>query len=833
MHLLQTDYLHQLNQSSGKDIETDFQFSSCNFSTFQIINAFLFKQIFSKEDANLLISIPTNELPKTILKISILLPVLKCFLHNSSITKSVIVGDIIIKVECGTISLIKAVIGEYLQVLPILMLKRVEINIEHPFLILNQRTKTKVTEIQSRATYEQKQKGLENLKLKLLEEIQQHLAITKYFQDGIVSLPTNHKTKVIIVASKKDILELIPSYIPFQYINKNGEIYPDTPFDPILYVVNDFETAERFLIDKDIEIDTIIFIGDNKYKADSLSNKLKSSISKLYRQNKFKRGVFIGKEDIESTDKLKILKWNWTLPETKYFLNETNSKINTLRISNPELSNAILNFIKIINNAEQQNENLINLKKSLRFIRRIYPTTALNNERINSRANDIFMDFEKEIKELFQDEYQGIEKDYKPDFELLKNQFKNIIALIKNNNGKSNWFKDEVKDVDYIVVPKIVKAYWQKEIEKCLQAQQSIVKVKSFADIKPKEQILQFYKCLKSTQVLTLKEFEQKEADDKRYLFLSFYGNGVYPESLLEKMYAKNVVSDILLYDEEYKAFQYHSYKFNERTRQELCSADREELSGIKYPKTEIINNENIDEWIKFLIDSENIKFSKKEEIRYEITFVEEIKKLKQRESKNVHVENYEEHHKEIRELKKGDKVRIYQNPDIEILHEIIKMTDEKELFSRVDKFSQLWKSCLKNYLKGKDANYTINNLFEELGLQGLSVSKNQLENWLHLQNKTKFPKSKIDFSAIVKTVNNDELNNNWKFIMETNKEYLGTLNHKGRKFADEIDNYILTKEKGEMLGWLSDNHIEKIITDGAPLRTIKEIKILDYEITD
>ena len=572
-----------------------------------------------------------------------------------------------------------------------------------------------------------------------------------------------------------------------------------------------------------------------------------------------------------------------TLPETKYFSNATNSKINTIIISHPELSQAILEFIKIIDKAEQENENLINLKKSLRFIRRIYPTTALNNERIKSRANDIFKEFEKEVEELFQDEYQNIDKDYKPGYELLKGQYKNIIALVKNDNAKANWFKEQANYVDYIVVPKVVKAFWQKEIEKCSQTQQPITKVNSLADlnnIQHKEQILQFYKGLKSTQVLTLKEFEQKKADDKRYLFLSFYGNGVYPETLLEKMYAKNVVSDILLYDEEYKAFQYHLYKFNDRTIQEFHSADREELSGIKYPEKQDINTENIDEWIKFLIDSENFKFSKKEEIRYEITFVEDTKKLKQRESKNVYVEGCEEHHKEIRELKKGDKVRIYQNPDIEILHDIIKMTDEKELFSRVDKFSSLWKTSLWKYAcstaitnkyeavllkkhladydnlsiekkktlsdteqalkdiivnesSAKSINYIINNLFDELVANGLSVSKNQLENWLHPDNKTKFPKRKIDFSAIVKTVNNEELNNNWKFIMETSKEYLGTLNHKGRKFADEIDNYILTKEKGEMLGWLSDNHIEKIINDGAPLRTIKEIKKLDYEITD
>jgi hypothetical protein len=829
MDLRQTDYLHKLTHTAKENLEPNFKFTQSDFSAFQIINASLFKQLFSKEDTNLLISIPTNELPKNVLEISILLPVLKCFLHNASITKSVTVGDIIIKVECGTISSIKAITDEHLHVLPILMLKRVEVNIEQPFLILNEKIKAKVTEIQGRATYEQKQKGLENLKSKLLEEIQQHVAITKYYQNGNILLPTKHKTKVIAVASKKDILELIPPCIPFQYINKSGEICPDTPFDPILYVVNDFATAKEFIIDKDIEIDTILFIGDNKYKSTT-------AITRLYRQGKFKRCFFIGNEDIESTDKFKVLKWNWTLPETKYFSNATKSKINTIRILHSELSNSILEFIKIIDKVEQQNENLINLKKSFRFIRRIYPTTALNNERIKSRANDIFKEFEEEVGELFQDEYQNIDKDYKPDFELLKGQFKKIIALIKNDNAKAKWFKENVQNVDYIVVPKVVKAYWQKEIEKCVQTQKPIAKVKSLADlnnIQHKIQALQFYKGLKSTQILTLKEFEQKEADDKRYLFLSLHGNGVYPETLLEKMYAKNVVSDILLYEEEYKAFLYHLYKFNDRTIQEFRSADREELSGIKYPETQNINKENIDEWIKFLIDSESFKFSKKEEIRYEISFIEDAKKIKQRESKNVYVEGYEEHHKEIRELKKGDKVRIYQNPDIEILHEIIKMTDEKELFSRVENFSQLWKSCLKNYLNAKGSNYTINDLFEELALQGLSVSINQLENWLHLDYKTKFPKRKIDFSAIVKTVNNEELNNNWKFIMETSKEYLGTLNHKGRKFADEIDNYVLTKEKGEMLDWLSDSHIEKIITVGAPLRTIKEIKKLDYEIID
>lgn len=878
MNFLKTDYLKQILIAANECLEKEFSFPKADFTPFHIANALLIQKVLLTDDTNLLITLPTKEQQDSILPISFLLPILKCFLHNTAIAKSTAIDDIIIKTDCGTISSVKTITDNQVSVLPIGTLSRIILTTDKPFLVLNQKIKEKVTEIQSRATLLQRQKGIENLKSKLLSEIKQHQTLCDYLKDKDSRLPSKHKRKVVVVASKKEFLQSIPASVPYQYINKSGEIYPDTHFDPILYVVNDFGTAKEFVIEKDIEIDTIIFIGDTKYKTTA-------SISRLHRQGKFKHCIFIGTADIESTDKFKIAKWNWTLTETKHFLNETSSQINSIKVSNPKLSKSIEEYIKIIDTAERENENLINLKKSLRYIRKIYPTTALNSERIKSKANDIFEEFEQEIEELFQDEYQGINKDYKPDFEKLRTQFREIIHLIKNENSKAQWFKEQSKEIDYVVVPKVIKPYWEKELEKCLQTQQTVSRVKSLADLTnlnpPQEQSLQYYKGLKSAKAITLKEFEQKEVDDKKYLFLSFYGYGVFPENLLEKIYAKNVESCVLLYEEEYRAFQYHLHKFNERTIQEFRSADREGLIGIKYPETQTISAENIDEWVKYLIEADNFKFSKAAEIRYEIAFEEVPKKIKERESKNVFVEGNDEHHKEIHQLKKGDKVRIYQNPDIETLHDIIKMTDEKELFSRVDEFSGLWKKALREYaystalvkkmeaivqkrhsldadenstehdkktahneeelikevivseLNNKSHAYILSNIYEELVANGLSVSKNQLENWMHPDNKTKFPKRKIDFSAIVKTVSNQELTSNWKHIMETSTEYLGTLNHKGRAFADEIDSYILTKEKGSMLNWLSDKHIDTIIADGAPLLTIKEIKKLDYEITD
>ena len=186
---------------------------------------------------------------------------------------------------------------------------------------------------------------------------------------------------------------------------------------------------------------------------------------------------------------------------------------------------------------------------------------------------------------------------------------------------------------------------------------------------------------------------------------------------------------------------------------------------------------------------------------------------------------------KEINQLTKGERVRIYHNPDKEILHDIIKMTDEKDLFTRVEHFSLMWKSALRERFATCECNFDY--LFNELKSHGLSIDKPRLEYWLNENCKTIFPLKKRDLLAIIKTSNHNELNNNIQNIFTLKTTYSGKLVKAGFEFSEEINNYILTKEKGKMLDWLSDIHIEQIITKGAPLRTIKSIKLIDEEITD
>src|ERR1019366_6265204 len=143
--------------------------------------------------------------------------------------------------------------------------------------------------------------------------------------------------------------------------------------------------------------------------------------------------------------------------------------------------------------------------------------------------------------------------------------------------------------------------------------------------------------------------------------------------------------------------------------------------------------------------------------------------------------------YKEVHQLNKGERVRIYQNPDKETLHDIIKMTDEKELFSRVDYFSSLWKNTLREYDSSKGFAYHFENLFEELKENGLSVEQYRLENWMKPDNKTKFPMRKRDLLAIIKTVNHVELNKNIQNIFAIKTEYSGRIIKEGFEFSEEI----------------------------------------------
>lgn len=824
MEILNKEYLNGLVEHCRQSLNQVFNFSNYNFSRFDTVSSFLIDKILISDRTNILITTPTKDRVNDFLLPTVLITSLHCLRKNNK-DNLFEVGDIILSKQDGRVSTVKEVNKPSVRILPLGTTRRIDLDFTENYIQISPKYASKLEEVRYSKTRIQK------FETKKLEEVKEYNAIVSHFKSNDVQLPLKNRNKVIIVASKNEIITKIPSCIPFQYVNKSGEVYPDTPFDPLLIVVNDFNTAKEFFIEKGVPIDTIAFIGDTKYQQSI------SAISKSYRQQKFNRCIFIGTQDIETGEHFEVLKWNWTLPEIKFFNQQQYQNLTPEIISNTDLSEATLKFTNFISETEQHYENLINLKRLLKSIRKVYPITAIGNvNRIRERANEIYSGFENEAEEIFQDEYYNIDTDYKEDLEKLKAIFINIINLIKNTNAKDNWFKSAT-GIDYIVVPKSIKKHYEKEIQNCVTSKQKGITLNSLGNIgellnQPEQSLIGDYAGLKDTKIIAVSEFLKKEPDGKTHLFLSLYSNGIYTDILLQKILSGNHKTKILCYTEEAKVMQMYLHDFQKEDETELRSVYREQLCGIKYPETPNINTENIDEWIKHLIGLDEQKYTRADEQKYEIVFDDESKTV-ERESKKVFVDEYEELYKEINQLKKGDKVRIYRNPDKETLHDIIKMTDEKELFTRVDNVSSLWKSALKNYLLSKGLGNHFETLFEELKENGLSVDKPRLEYWLKEDCKTKFPMKKRDLLAIIKTTNHSELNSNIQNIFALKTTYSGRLVKAGVEFSEEINTYILTKEKGKMLDWISDEHIEQIVSNGAPLRTIKAIQIIDEEIIE
>lgn len=825
MEIFNKEYFKDLIEHSKQSLNQTFCFHKDNFSKFDTVNSFLIDKVLKSDRTNILITSPTKDKLNDFLLPTILTTSLHCLTKNKNSETEIEVGDILVSKEDGRVSTVKDVNETSIRILPLGTLKRIDLENLSDYILISPKYADRLEEVRYSKT------RIKNFEATKRKEITEYSSVLSYFNTTDIQLPLKNKTKVIFVASKNEILPKIPSCIPYQYVNKSGEVYPDTPFDPLLIVVNDFNTAKEFFIEKGIPIETIVFIGDTKYQQSI------SAISKAYRQQKFNRCIFIGTQDIETGENFEVLKWNWTLPEIKFFNQQQYQNLTPEIIKNADLSEVILKFTNFIAETEKRYENLINLKRLLKFIRRIYSITAIGNEnRIRERANEIYASFESEAEEVFQNEYYNIDTDYKEDLEQLKKIAQNIIGIIKKENLKANWFKN-AKDLDYIVVPKSIKKHFENDIKNCHESKQKGTKSSSFENIaellnQPEQNVSVSYKGLKNTKVITVSEFFQKEPDGKTHLFLSLYGNGIFTDILLQKILSENHKTKILCYAEEAKILQMYLQGFQREHEKELHSTHRELLCGIKYPETPNINVENIDEWIKHLIGLDEQKYRRIDELQYEIIF-EDGEITKERESRKVFVEGYDELYKEIRELKKGDTVRIYRNPDKETLHDIVKLTDEKKLFEQVDYYSDLWKKALRSYFSKQGDDYTFENLYSDLQSNGLSVNKFTLENWLREDCKIKFPQERRDLLAIIKTVQSSELNNNISKIIALKREYNGALNKAGRIFSDEIDHYILTKEKGKMLNWLSDEHINEIIKKGAPLRVIKSIKLVEEEIPE
>lgn len=258
MEILNKEYLKDLIEHSKKSLNQTFNFQKNNFSKFEMINSFLIDQASKSDRKNILINTPTKERLNDLLLPTILTTSLHCLIKNSNSETELELADILVSKQDGKVSTVKEVNETSVRILPLGTIKRIDLKNLSDHILISLKYADRLEEVRYSKT------RINNFEATKLKEIREYSSILSYYNTTDIKLPLKNKNKVIIVASKNEILTKIPSCIPFQYVNKSGEVYPDTPFDPLLIVVNDFNTAKEFFIEKGIPIDTIVFIGDTK-----------------------------------------------------------------------------------------------------------------------------------------------------------------------------------------------------------------------------------------------------------------------------------------------------------------------------------------------------------------------------------------------------------------------------------------------------------------------------------------------------------------------------------------------------------------------------------------
>lgn len=777
-------YIEILIDFSERKLKKHFQINELEFDQFETVNAYLIHQTIRDNKNNTLLYIPDKETKSQFYIPAIFTLALYNFIDNYIDNATIFnKGDTLQK-------------GKDRFVIE-------SINDSKAILIKKDRANTRYPNV-----------PLENLKFyiktyasasstKIHKTFNSYRTFFKNYVSGIDrEVPSQFKYKSVIVTDKSIVTELkahkingeqIHKAFPFQYVTKSGKQTDNIPIDPMIYIVNDYETVRKHILSQEITVRNITFIGENKYKEHCLE------ITEDLNNGKIENCLLIGSTDLPVNSIPSLRKWKWTLAELDYFNYFTTYPINKIITENSQFTTALNDFNDTIKQIEQ--EYGINLNELYKYVRNILPIIIPSPQsRLLTQLDNALIYFEKEGEDIVETILSDI-GEY--DFDDIWNEIL-VKFLVLINSKKNAHFKfqkiEEFEKIDYLVAPKEYLEIWQEEINS--------YKVKN---------------------VISFKEFNSLTVKNKTIVFLGFFGYN----HLKSMMFSSNKIN-IILYPQEEVHFNNCGNKLKKETYHELKSTDRKTISGISFKEIEQI--ENIDELINRLFSQDeeakiNPDYSESfgTNIIRELTFENDTEKLELDENKTVLLKiSQKERFEKVKNLKTGDKIRVYDNSSKEELYQVALEFDTNGEFTKIEEFSKLWKSELKSFYKEHNS---LTQLHKILVQNGLSI-KNELtlNNWIKPESDIKFPQRKKDLSVIKKTINSELLNQNYNDIFKCRIGYNRIMKSLGRKFSSEISDYIQHKRKGKLLKQFTTVQIQQFVDQNAKERIIKTIKAIDYE---
>ncbi len=589
-------------------------------------------------------------------------------------------------------------------------------------------------------------------------------------EENIPSFPY----KFAVVAQKNDFESSFKvsdkKAFPYTYIADSGAKTKNIELaGSMFFVASSYETIKEYIFDEDIQIESIIFIG----------KKYDYSIQQDIDRKRFKQVIFIG----EQKPDVNCLKWQWTLPEYQYFENLAQGKIEIIKVENEVLTELIEKFINHIKQLER--DHYIRLQQRiLPYIFYIYPLVVLaEDSRLKNRVDDLLHSFKKKSEQVLGEEFSNIGKDCTEFHQQLKIDYGVILKQFSFENNAKTRTLQQATETDYLLVPeRQTIAVWQDEIQRLNWQKTKII---SFSQLKK-------LSSPKSITILSLMDYD-------------FY------RSIRDSRHTINW----LLYDVEYQRYQNFVIRYKNELIEEYKSKDRKKLTGIDYPDE--IETESVDDLMDRIFDNEQpddkeYQNSYQDHISKKIIFEDDSDVELSANSTLVLINQHNESKKySVGDLRVGDKVRVYKNQHKEVLFRIAADADTQGKFKEILDNATLWKDRLSQYCTDNDKIVEIANKCD--------VADSTVNGWLHNNSTTMFPQNLGGLQDI--------LGNVYEKIFINKKKYNSIMIALGRNLSDEVSDYIISNEKGQLLSQFNDASIKAISEHNMPIRTIKEIVII------
>ncbi len=788
-------YTQELVTKAKKYLSKEYHLEAINLSDFQAINFYLIDQAINKEN-NLFIESFDKELPAFSQFPAVLSVAISLFFKNF----------------CDDITNYKP--GDILQNAKGERYMYISFNGEKHF-IKNKVFRKELTQKQLKK-YAIVNAQLSNRKVKT-----KLTAYKKLYHQifNISDVPYQFKYKSAIIMSKKEFdveiksqkyIDLdIKKAIPMRWISSKGtESWKHIPIEPMIYCVPDYETLEAFVLNKGIEIETLVVIGKNKYK-DEISTKIRRALQ----NDEIPNCIILGSEGFNDTQN-QFLKWKWTFPEYEYLEGMPSGNIKSIVIQDQLYQERIDSLMKFLCDLEKENcIDLSNIKRLRRFLYALV-LSKQSNSRTLSQLEYVQHLIKKVAIETIQQDFYELDLDDENALSQVNSLIDGIFTEFNNNKLK---YLEQCKFINYLIVPERLIENWRDEFK------------------------TDYHK------ICSLKQFKNnlsKIKGSKKVIVLSLYNNGLNPNEVLDIAINSPHRFSFLSYLEEAEVIKNYVSKYENNLIVEYQSKNRKKLTGLDFKRQlkKIVENKSLEDIMDNFYNRESYAnssydYESHKQVNYCINFIEQNDALVYDGSKTILLKKNGQWIKtKTYNVLPGDTVRIYSNFSKDKLYEIASQEDTNERFQEIEQMSVLWKESLSNYYNSKvvkNKYYDKTALLQDLRAKGSLITNTvTIAKWLNMEDKERFPHNDKELIAIKNLVNSEQLNQVFIRLLKVKKFYRGIMIKLGRDLSDDVMDYIMTdgRNKGVILSNFENTEIETFIKTAAPVRKIESKSITDDE---